>query len=214
MTRENILCVKFGLKEVTPGGEFEGLGSAFGNIDDGFDVVEPGAFKQTLGEKMPAMLWQHDPSKPLGVWESAKEVGAGLHVRGRLALDTQLGAEAHALLKMGALNGLSIGFMIPPGGSTYDDNRVRHIKQIDLWEISVVTFPMNRDARISAIKAMHGYKLAPTRRQAERVLRDAGFSGGQAEAILKGGYEALAAHERDTDGTDLLAAINAARGIL
>lgn len=210
MNAQQFEC-KFNLKAVGTGGEFDGLGAAYGNVDDGFDVVHKGAFADSLAEGMPAMLWQHDTAKPLGVWIDAKETDAGLYVKGQLALDTQLGAEAHALLKMKALNGLSIGFVIPPDGANYDDHAIRHITKADLWEVSVVTFPMNTRARISAIKAMAGYNLVPTRRQAERVLRDAGFSGGQAEAILASGYAGL--HESETDA-DLLAALNRIRGVL
>ena len=97
-------------------GPIEGYGSVFGVKDSYDDVIAAGAFAATLAAHkaagtMPAMLWQHDPDKPCGVWDEMSEDSGGLKVKGRLALETEKGKEAHALLKMGALNGLSIGFI-------------------------------------------------------------------------------------------------------
>jgi HK97 family phage prohead protease len=121
---------------------------------------------------MPAMLWQHDSNEPIGVWTEMVEDSKGLRIKGKLALDTTRGKEAHALLKMGALNGLSIGFVSKQWA--YDrETEVRTLTEIDLWEVSLVTFPANEKARVTNVKAAD--ELA-TPKDAERILRDAGFS--------------------------------------
>lgn len=179
---------------------FEGYGSVFGVIDSYGDVVMPGAFTQTIRKaeamgRMPAMLWQHDPSQVIGVWRSMREDAHGLHVVGELA-DTQLGREAYALLKMGALSGLSIGYSV--SGEHYDRERdVRELTGIDLWETSLVTFPANTDARVAAVKDARsgGY------RGLERILREAGFSRSEAKAVATAGMRAL----READDRDLTA---------
>ena len=179
---------------------FEGYGSVFGVVDSYGDVVMPGAFADTIRKaegsgRMPAMLWQHDPSQVIGVWRSMREDARGLHVVGELA-DTQLGREAYALLKMGALSGLSIGYSV--SGEHYDRERdVRELTGIDLWETSLVTFPANTDARVAAVKDARsgGY------RGLERILREAGFSRSEAKAVATAGMRAL----READDRDLTA---------
>lgn len=179
---------------------FEGYGSVFGVIDSYGDVVLPGAFADTIRKaeqqgRMPAMLWQHDPSQVIGVWRSMREDAHGLHVVGELA-DTQLGREAYALLKMGALSGLSIGYSV--SGEHYDRERdVRELTGIDLWETSLVTFPANTDARIAAVKDAKSGSY----RGLERILREAGFSRSEAKAIATAGMRAL----RDAGDRDLTA---------
>ncbi|WP_294636619.1 HK97 family phage prohead protease [uncultured Aquabacterium sp.] len=139
-------------------GTVEGYGSVFGVRDSYDDVIAKGAFSGSIAEHkaagtMPAMLWQHDAEKPIGVWTEMSEDANGLRVKGRLALDTTLGKEAHALLKMGALNGLSIGFMSKQWA--YDrETEVRTLTEIDLWEVSLVTFPANEKARVTNVKAV------------------------------------------------------------
>jgi hypothetical protein len=179
---------------------FEGYGSVFGVVDSYGDVVMPGAFVDTLQKaettgRMPAMLWQHDPSQVVGVWRTMREDARGLHVVGELA-DTQLGREAYALLKLGALSGLSIGYSVT--GDRYDRERdVRELTGIDLWETSLVTFPANTDARVAAVKDARrgGY------RGLERILREAGFSRSEAKAIATAGMREL----READDRDLTA---------
>lgn len=163
------------VKATSDSGEIEGYGSVFGVRDDYDDVIAAGAFAGSLTEHrtagtMPAMLWQHDPSEPIGVWTSMTEDAKGLHVAGKLALDTVRGKEAHALLKLGALNGLSIGFMSKQW--TYDrDTDVRTLTELELWEVSLVTFPANGKARITNVKASPDDAVTP--RDAERILREA-----------------------------------------
>ena len=168
---------------------FEGYGSVFGVQDAYGDIVEFGAFTATLQKShqsgiMPAMLWQHNAASPIGVWTAMHEDEYGLHVIGELA-DTTLGNEAYTLMKMGALSGLSIGYSVVR--DEYDRKRdARLLKQINLWEVSPVTFPANSDARVDSVKnADGGY------RGLERILRDAGFSRSQSKLIASRGLGAL-----------------------
>ena len=137
-------------------GVFTGYGNVFGKVDHYRDFVEPGAFTRTLERwrdkgRLPALLWQHDSSRPIGVYEAMREDEHGLLVRGRLLVeDVALAREAWALLKAGAINGLSIGFNAVQ--EERDRDRVNHIKEIDLWEVSLVTFPANEAATITEVK--------------------------------------------------------------
>jgi HK97 family phage prohead protease len=166
-------------------GSIEGYGSVFGVRDNYDDVIAAGAFLASLNEHksegtMPAMLWQHDPSEPIGVWTDMVEDAKGLRIVGKLALDTTRGKEAHALLKMGALNGLSIGFVSKQWA--YDrETEVRTLTEIDLWEVSLVTFPANEKARITNVKSTDTLSVP---KDAERLLRDAGFSKADATALV------------------------------
>lgn len=179
-------AVALEIKAVSEDGTFEGYASVFGVVDDWDDVVVAGAFKQSLADHkaagtMPAMLWQHDSTEPIGVWLEAAEDAKGLKVKGQLALATRRGQEAYALLKMKAIDGLSIGFCTVPGTSTYNDDGVRFVAQVDLWEISLVTFPANKVATVTNVKAA-GELAAP--KDAERILRDAGFSKAEAKTFV------------------------------
>ena len=153
-------------------GLFEGYGSVFGNKDLGNDVIEKGAFTKSLRKrknKGVKLLYQHKSDMPIGVFDSVKEDDYGLVVKGRLALKTQAGAEAYELLKMGALDGLSIGFRVNPSEVTYDKrNNKRIIKEVDLMEVSLVTFPMNPQATVMSVKGEQ-YSI----REWEKGLRDA-----------------------------------------
>ena len=126
------------------------------------------------------MLWQHRSDQPIGIWTEMSEDEKGLTLKGRLALDTEKGKEAHALLKMGALNGLSIGFVSKQWA--YDrETEIRTLTEIEIWECSVVTFPANSKARITGVKSTE--EIA-TLKDAERVLRDSGFSKQDALAFV------------------------------
>lgn len=180
-------AVALELKATGDDGTIEGYGSVFGVVDDWDDVVAKGAFTASLAEHkaagtMPAMLWQHDADEPIGVWTEMAEDAKGLRVKGQLCLDTARGREAYALLKMGALNGLSIGFCTVPGTSRYNDDGVRVVTQVDLWEVSLVTFQANKAATVTNIKAAPEDMAAP--KDAERILRDAGFSKASATAFV------------------------------
>lgn len=140
-----------------PAGSIEGYASVFGLMDQGGDIVMPGAFKSSLGDwrkrkALPPMLWQHNPGTPIGVWTEIVEDEKGLKVAGELILDVPLAAATHALLKRKAVGGLSIGFR-----SRKDEidrqTGARRLQQVELWEISLVTIPMLREAQISGVKS-------------------------------------------------------------
>ncbi len=145
------------IKSLGGDGLFMGYASVFGELDSQNEIVAVGAFKRslvTLREKgrTPAMLWMHDPTAPVGVWISLSEDENGLAVQGRLALSTQKGREAYELMKIKALTGLSIGYRVI--SSQIDKKRkVRVLTDVELFEISLVTFPSNEAARISDVKA-------------------------------------------------------------
>jgi hypothetical protein len=161
------------LKSDEEEGTFTGYASIFGNKDLGGDVVEQGAFVRSLRNrkaKKVKMLWQHKTDMPIGVYDRISEDGDGLKVSGRLALGTQGGRDAYELLKMGAIDGLSIGYKADPAKQYYDDRkRKRHLKEVDLMEISLVTFPMNPKATIQAVKG-----IDRTIRDWEKFLREEG----------------------------------------
>lgn len=138
-------------------GYFEGYGSIFNNKDLGNDIIEPGAFSKSLARKGPKavkMLYQHKADEPIGVFDEILEDNKGLKVKGRLAMGTQKGREVYELMKMGAIDGLSIGYRVANKGAHYDDKgKTRRIKEVDLMEISAVTFPMNPRAKIRSVKS-------------------------------------------------------------
>jgi len=138
------------IKAVGSDGTFEGYGSVFGNKDSYGDIVQPGAFKKTLQERSGVkLLWQHDTREPIGVFEEIYEDDHGLVVKGKLSLDVQRGREAYSLIKMGAIEGLSIGY------STVKekfDKGARLLTELKLFEVSVVTFPANEISTISSVK--------------------------------------------------------------
>jgi len=178
------------VKDVTSEGQIAGYGSVFGNVDQGFDIVEPGSFDKSLETRgMPKMLFGHDMwEPPIGKWTKAGEDKDGLALEGSLNMDTQRGSEIHAGLKMGTLDGLSIGFLLKD--SEVDKRGIRHIKEVDLFEVSVVTFPMNELARVDAVKQLVDDGIS--KRTLERILRDAGFTGAQAKALIAEGYNGIA----------------------
>lgn len=178
-------------------GTFEGYGSVFGNKDLGNDVIEAGAFAKSLKRRKPQnvkLLYQHKSDMPIGVFDEIKEDEHGLVVKGRLALKTQAGAEAYELLKMGALDGLSIGFRVNPKEVSYDKRgNKRIIKEVDLMEVSLVTFPMNPQATVRSVK---GEEISI--REWENGMRDA-FSLSRSEAKMAAKAVTDAFGQRDVD---------------
>jgi HK97 family phage prohead protease len=136
---------------VTDSGTFVGLGAAYGNTDLGGDSIVPGAFNRTLqGSKTFPLLWQHDPGQPIGTVKCS-DSPQGLQVEGTLLLSDATGAKAYNLLKNGVLKGLSIGYDTMQESF---ENGVRLLKELRLWEVSIVTFPMNTAATINSVKSM------------------------------------------------------------
>ena len=139
---------------LTPDGLIEGYASLFGAVDQARDMVMPGAFKLTLqqrGVRRIPMLFQHDPSEPIGIWLELREDFRGLWARGKLIPEVTRARELYALLKAGAVDGLSIGYRTRHGAID-PRSRIRRLHQVDLWEISLVTFPLLDGARVDAVK--------------------------------------------------------------
>lgn len=157
-------------------GRIAGYASLFGAIDLSGDRVLPGAFLASLRRRGTAgirMLWQHDPARPIGVWTTLTETATGLYAAGRLALDTAGGREAFELIRAGAVDGLSIGFRTKTARRGSGGAK-RLLEEIDLWEISVVTFPMQDSARLTETRGgaatLAGAALAARIQAASRWL--------------------------------------------
>ena len=188
------------LSAVAEDGRFEGYACLFGKEDLGHDIIQPGAFTKSLARRGLSgikLLYQHDPAQPVGQWLTIREDARGLFVEGKLALDVEKAREIRSMMKAGILDGLSIGFRTIRGQADKKSG-VRYLIELDLWEISVVTFPMQPDARISNVKSeMLGGRgravpSAPSKRELERkLMQDAGLSRSQARALLAQGYHGL-----------------------
>jgi HK97 family phage prohead protease len=138
--------------QVEGGTEISGYASLFGAVDQGGDVVEAGAYGASLkgiaaAGRSVKMLWQHDPTQPIGVWDEVREDGKGLFVKGRILDTVAKGREAIALIEAGAIDGLSIGYRTVK--STKNTKGQRLLSELELWEVSLVTFPMLPSARVS-----------------------------------------------------------------
>lgn len=181
-------------------GVFEGYASVFGGIDSYGDQVAPGAFTRTLAERKASgrslpMYMQHGPilgadPRPVGVWDSVQEDGKGLKVSGHLiGLHTETGKYNMALVKEGAMRGLSIGYRAIKADYPNKPGQPRRIlKDVNLGEISIVDNPADASAQISAFKAA---KAVKTIREFEDFLRDVGgYSHAAAKAIAAGGFKA------------------------
>jgi HK97 family phage prohead protease len=186
------------LKTLTDEGSFEGYASVFNVVDQGEDIVLPGAFTKTL-KKRPAsgvkMLLQHDWGNLVGVWDEIKEDEKGLYVKGHLLLDLHNAQQAHILLKAGALDAMSIGYRTVK--STRDDqNGPRKLVEVDLWEVSLVTFPMNPAAKVRGVKGEWN------EREIEGYLREAGLPKEFAKNVVLHGVKRareLSGDRRDAD---------------
>jgi HK97 family phage prohead protease len=132
-------------------GTFTGLGAAYNNVDLGGDKIMPGAFTRTLAAGKPfPLLWQHDPSNPIGT-ARVTDTPQGLQVEGTLLLQDPTAQKAYTFMKAGVIKGMSIGYETLQSSM---DGDVRQLKELRLWEISVVTFPMNESATISSVKSL------------------------------------------------------------
>lgn len=192
------------LERVDTDGSFTGYASLFGKADLGRDMVLPGAFADSIAARGASgikLLYQHDPAEPIGVWREIREDEKGLYVRGQLMGDVARAREVLSLMRAGALDGLSIGFRTVKG-RTDPKSGLRRIEKVDLWEISIVTFPMLPEARVSAVKHWRP-GATPTRRQFERWLtREAGFSRSQVRGLMRSGFKGLAAMQ-DAGGDEI-----------
>ena len=191
------------IKAVNQDGLFSGYASVFEEIDSYRDIVKRGAFEKTLadteskGRAVP-ILWQHDASKPIGVYTSLKEDERGLYVEGQLNMDVQQAREALSLLKQKALSGISIGY----NSVRYDTDvksGVRRLYELKLFEASLVTFPACDSARVTDVKTILADGNLPSLPEFEDFLCEAGFSRSQAKAIAGNGLTKLIRREVGSD---------------
>ncbi|SUO95252.1 HK97 family phage prohead protease [Suttonella ornithocola] len=188
--------INFKAEAVKDDGFFSGYCSVFDVVDSYGDAVRKGAYEETIKKwrekgKMPPILWQHDRAKVIGKWINLKEDEHGLYGEGQLFInDIALAKEAHALLKHGAIDGLSIGYSINKW--SYDeDNEILELLALDLKEVSVVTFPANEESTITTVKSTLEKGELPSLKEFEKFLREAGFSKSQATAIASHGLRKL-----------------------
>ena len=212
--------IKFAATEGATAAEmmFSGYGAVFGNVDSYGDVIQPGAFSDTLAAshktgQFPAMLLQHggwgmgaEDMTPIGIWTSLSEDGHGLKVEGKLA-DTPRGREAYALMKMTprpAIDGLSIGYIAKEWAQRSKPEEPRRtLKKVDLMEVSLVTFPANGKARIASVKSGADF----SEREFEQLMQDAGLSRKEARIVMTHGFRHLKAmQDAGSEELDELAA--------
>lgn len=199
--------------DVSDDGTFSGYGSVFGVTDSYGEIVAPGAFAASLADlkaksRTVPVLWQHRSSEPIGVYDLLEEDARGLKVRGGLIIGdgtpknpgVRQAQEAHALLKAGAVSGLSIGYWVRE--ASYDEvTGIRTLLKLDLVEVSLVTFPANDDARVEAVKFKLERGQLPTKSEFEKALREAfPFSKSQATAIASHGLDHLLRSESEGAG--------------
>jgi HK97 family phage prohead protease len=189
--------------------QFEGYLSTFGNVDHGGDIVVRGAFKKTLSEwkardELPPMFWMHQADRVPGKWLAMSEDDDGLYVKGELA-ETELGNEMHTLLGMKAVRGMSIGYVVEERDYSKEGHRL--LKEIDLWEGSIVSMGMNPLAKVEAVKSRLSKsgefvpQPADFKRSLEQHLRDVGCSWSVAKQLVSKMFEGTASV---TDDEDLL----------
>ena len=184
------------IKSAKADGTFSGYAAVFGNIDLGYDVIEPGAFKsaKTTGDGMLRIAIDHNLRQLAGK-ASFKQDERGLWVEGQLSLGVSYVKDAYQLMQDGVLDGLSVGFDILKDGSDYEERSgkfVRVIKAAELWEFSLVAFGMNPLAKVENVKTIRDF---------EAQLRGLGYSQSQAKALASGGFKSLGNH-RDGDSLD------------
>lgn len=199
---------EFGFKaDVKEDGKFSGYGSVFGNTDSYGEIVAPGAFAASLAaikqaKRILPALWQHRSGEPIGGFDTMSEDSYGLKVEGFLVLEDPTAKRAHVMMKAGIITGMSIGYYVRK--SSYDEKTgIRTLLELDLVEISVVTFPANEAAQISDVKSTVESGKLPTLPEFEKFLREAGgFSKTQAAAIAGKGLRPLLRSESDDEKED------------
>lgn len=191
--------IEFEQKAFGDSGTFKGYAAMFGNVDLGGDVIERGAFKEIIKGRngKVKILNQHSTRDPIGVADVEQD-DKGLRFEGQLILEAASARSAYALMKGGALDGMSIGYDTLPGGYEILKSGIRQLKALKLWEISPVTFGMNPLAGIEAVKTAAEIK---TIREFEDFLRDVGgYSAAQAKQLASGGFKALQSTRDEGDG--------------
>ena len=201
MKRKNLTLAATGLKMTGDGRKFSGYASAFGGVDSYGDTILPGAYKATIGERSRpiAMRWNHY-GPVIGKWTKMEEDETGLFVEGELTQGHSVAEDAYALLKHGAVTGLSIGYRAVK--EMENDTGGYDLAEIDLIEISVVESPADLAAQVSNVKS--DIKEADSLKDYERILRDAGFTRADATALVSG-IKSL--HQSDSEAESQTAAI-------
>lgn len=207
------------IKTVQEDGFFSGYGAVFGNIDWYNDVILPGAFTASLAKwraknKMPPVLWNHNDSEPIGVYTNIYEDEKGLYVEGKLLIDDVPRAKStHALLKAGAIDGLSIGYSTKKANQ--QGNGVRELVEVELSEISIVTQPANERTLITSVKSKLDEGELPTLPEFEKFLRESGFSKNQATAIASKGLRSLLSESEEEikEAKSISNALNILKGV-
>lgn len=201
------------LKDISEQGVITGYGAIFNNVDEYGDRIVPGAFAKSLARSastgaMPLMLWNHKSDEPIGVWTEMAEDKKGLKVKGQLVMEVPRAAQTYALLKAGAMRGLSIGYRTMADGI---EGNVRLLKEIDLWEVSPVTFPANTKATITSVKSTDPLSAfaarlrdgdAPSIKEFEDILREAGVPKTLATQIASVGYAKAIRSESEGKAND------------
>jgi len=182
-------------------GSFEGYASIFGNVDLGGDVIERDAFKEIVKGRdgKVKILNQHNSRDPIGVAEVNQDA-KGLYFKGQLILEAPSARSAYALMKGGALEGMSIGYDVLEGGAKILESGIRQLKALKLWEISPVTFGMNPLAGIDSVKNI---QQITNIREYEDFLRESGFSKAQAVLLASKGWSGIERNRRDSGEADV-----------
>ncbi len=196
------------VKQLKEDGRFSGYASIFDMVDHQGDVVAKGAFAESVKNDAGKvkLLWQHKLDEPVGTITELREDEQGLYVEGQLLLDIAKGAEVYSMLKSGAIDSLSIGYKVKDA-EFIPDTGVRVLREVELFEISFVTFPANQNARIRSVKC----EKPETIRDFESFLREAGFSRTEAKQIVASGYKSL--DQRDAEPVTMEAMIALDRSI-
>lgn len=207
------------IKAVQEDGFFSGYGAVFGNIDWYNDVILPGAFKVSLDKwktknKFPPVLWNHNDSEPIGIYTNIYEDEKGLFVEGKLLIDDVPRAKStHALLKAGAIDGLSIGYSTKKANQ--QGNGIRELIEVDIGEISIVTQPANDRSLITSVKSKLDEGELPTLPEFEKFLRESGFSKSQSTAIASKGLRSLLSESEEEikEAKSISNALNILKGV-
>lgn len=193
------------IKSLSEAGQIEGLAAGYGNMDSHGEIFAPGTFSKSIAAfgaagRSPAMLLHHDVKRPVGRWDAFTESRAGMSVRGALTLDAADGREAYALLKGGALGGLSVGFRTIRANEAKDGTTI--ITEAELFEVSLVSVPSNPITKISGVKAVGDV------RELESLLREAGMSGRRAKAAASAAWAAAYRPSEDEARAAILAKLS------
>lgn len=212
----NELDFPLDVKAIDGDGSIEGIAAGYGNLDLGGDIMLPGSISKSIdGRKSIPMLLFHDQKRPIGIWNQFAETPDGLHVKGRFAMSTLAGKEAHAMTKDGALGGLSVGYR------TLRDKivgKARHLVEVALHEVSLVTIPMNSKALITSVKGFEdardkfaaGERL--TEREFEAFFKALGLSNNEAERAVRINLKSGQGEPGDTANDDVRGFLEALRG--